>query len=49
MGLSSDLAISRLDIYPRDMELSVYTETYMALFTPALLVIEKYEGEGAVL
>lgn len=27
------------------MEVSVYTETHMALVTPALLVVEKYEGE----
>lgn len=47
MGLSNDLAITRLDIYPRELEVSVCTETYMALFTPASLVIEKYEGEGS--
>lgn len=44
IGLSYDLAITLLDIYPRDMEVSVSTETHTALFTPALLAVEKYDG-----
>lgn len=47
MGLSNDLSISRLDIYPRELKVNVCTETYMALFPQALLVMEKYEAEGS--